>query len=185
VKDPHKQAADALDVAGMARGDRACLASLYDRYSPTLMAIGVRILGDRREAEDLVHDVFIEAWGAATAYDAERGSVSTWLILRMRSRTLDRVRSAGRSRTVVTEDPVPAVTAAQVSGDHHTGADKIAIRTALDELPPEQRRVLELGYFAGLSSSEIATEIGVSIGTVKSRTAAALSKMRTRFGGGR
>lgn len=186
LRDHERQVADALDVAGMARGDRTALAALYDRYAGILLGLGLRILGDRREAEDVVHDVFIEAWGAAATYDPTRGSVSTWLVLRMRSRTLDRVRSAGRSRTFVSDDPTSHGTlAAQMTADHQGVAEAMAMRSALEELPAEQRRVLELGYFGGMSSSEIAHEVGISIGTVKSRTAAGLSKLRTRLGGGR
>lgn len=185
VKDHERQVADALDVAAMARGDRRALAALYDRYAGVLLGLGLRILGDRREAEDVMHDVFIEAWGAADSYDPTRGAVSTWLVLRMRSRALDRVRSAGRSRTVVTDDPTSQAAPAAPVADHHVAAEAVAMRSALQELPVEQRRVLELGYFGGLSSSEIAVEVGISIGTVKSRTAAGLSKLRLRLGGGR
>jgi RNA polymerase sigma-70 factor (ECF subfamily) len=126
-----------------------------------------------------MHDVFLEAWHSASLYDQQRGTVATWLILRMRSRTLDRLRSAGRTRTVLMEDPLPVT--AQISDDPHDSADKMALRDALNDLPPEQRAVLELGYFGGLSSSEIAAKIGISVGTVKSRTAAGLSKLRVRF----
>lgn len=167
-------------VARMAQGDRAALMALYDRYAPTMLAVGARILTDRREAEDLVHDVVLEVWQAAAQYDPARGKVSTWLLLRLRSRALDRVRSSSRSRTTVTDEPVPASTAA-VTADPHLAADRGTLMAALREIPAEQRRVLELAYFDGLTSSEIATELGISIGTVKSRTAAALSKLRVRL----
>jgi RNA polymerase sigma-70 factor (ECF subfamily) len=176
-----RQAVDARLVGRMAGGDKSALAELYDRHAPTMLAVGIRMLGDAREAEDLLHDVFLEAWQAAAQYDPARGSVSTWLLLRMRSRTLDRIRSAGRSRTVVTDDPLGAAPSAEQGSAQDLPADRLAIRRALDELPPEQRRVLELAYFGGLSSSEIATAVGISIGTVKSRTAAALSKLRARL----
>ena len=165
----------------MASGDRGALADLYDAYAPTLMAVGARMLGEVREAEDLLHDVFLEAWQAAAQYDAARGTVATWLVLRMRSRTLDRIRSAGRSRTVLKEDPVPATLPSHTEAG--LPADRIAVQRALDTLPIEQRRVLELAYFQGLSSSEIAEAVGISIGTVKSRTAAGLAKLRAHFAG--
>lgn len=170
---------DAELVMSMSRGDRAALGALYDRHGSTLLALGLRMLGDRREAEDLLHDVFLEAWQRASSYLESRGSVITWLVVRMRSRCLDRLRSADRTRTVAVEDPH------QLGGatvDESLGsAEKLTVRRALDDLPAEQRRVLELGYFAGLSSSEIAQAIGISIGTVKSRTAAGLSKLRAHF----
>lgn len=181
LRDPERQAVDLALVRRMARGDRAALAELYDHYAPHLLAIGARMLGDRREAEDMVHDVFLEAWRSADTYDADRGVVAAWLVLRMRSRTLDRLRSASRTRTVFTETPVEPERADDAMPAHVVAAERGKIQQALSALPAEQRRVLELGYFGGLSSSEIAAEVGISIGTVKSRTAAALSKLRAHF----
>lgn len=163
----------------MCRGERQALADLYDRYAPRLLALGVRMLGDRREAEDVVHDVFVEAWNAAASYAPERGTVSSWMNLRMRSRCLDRLRSADRSRTIRSDDAAAlAVVPATVPP---SSGDQTTVLRALESLSPEQRRVLELGYFAGMSMSEIAEVVGVSVGTVKSRTAAALEKLRARF----
>lgn len=168
-------------ISGAAAGDRDCLAALYDRYAPALLAIARRILGDRREAEDLLHDVFIEVWRQAGDYDEARGSVRAWLLMRMRSRALDRRKSAAISRRA--DLPAPDAVADAV-GDAHggedpaLGPDRQAVRRALAALPAEQRQVLELGYFEGLSSSEIAERVRAPIGTVKSRVAAALSKLR-------
>jgi RNA polymerase sigma-70 factor (ECF subfamily) len=99
--------------------------------------------------------------------------------LRMRSRCLDRLRSADRSRTIRSDDAAAlAVVPATVPP---SSGDQTTVLRALESLSPEQRRVLELGYFAGMSMSEIAEVVGVSVGTVKSRTAAALGKLRARF----
>ncbi|MFZ5475644.1 MAG: sigma-70 family RNA polymerase sigma factor [Myxococcota bacterium] len=163
-------------IAAVAAGDRAALATLYDRHASTLMAVGMRMLGDRREVEDIVHDVFVEAWRAAGAYDPTRASVRTWLVMRMRSRVLDRRKSAGVSRRVPM-DPGRAERVA-VFEDPSAGADRAVVRRVLATLPPEQRMVLELAYFEGLSSSEIAERARTPIGTVKSRVAAALAKLR-------
>jgi RNA polymerase sigma-70 factor (ECF subfamily) len=168
-------------VSGAAAGDRDCLAGLYDRYAPALLAIGRRILGDAREAEDLLHDVFIEVWRQAADYDEARGSVRAWLLMRMRSRALDRRKAAVFSRRA---DLPPGEDLAGRAADPHggedpaLGPDRQAVRRALAALPAEQRQVLELGYFEGLSSSEIAERVRAPIGTVKSRVAAALSKLR-------
>ena len=179
---------DVTLMSGAAAGDRDCLAALYDRYAPALLAIGRRILGDRREAEDLLHDVFIEVWRQAADYDEARGSVRAWLIMRMRSRALDRRKSAAVARRA--DLPAPEAIA-DALGDAHggedpaLGPDRQAVRRALAELPAEQRQVLELGYFEGLSSSEIAERVRAPIGTVKSRVAAALSKLRAAVEVGR
>ncbi len=166
-------------IGGAAAGDKECLAALYDRYAPALLAIGRRILGDRREAEDLLHDVFIEIWRQAGDYDEARGSVRAWLLMRMRSRALDRRKSAAMSKRVDAPPPESIADAHDVHvEDPALGPDRQAVRRALAQLPAEQRQVLELGYFEGLSSSEIAERVAAPIGTVKSRVAAALSKLR-------
>jgi RNA polymerase sigma-70 factor, ECF subfamily len=168
-------------ICGAAAGDRDCLAALYDRYASALLAIGRRILGDRREAEDLLHDVFIEVWRQAGDYDEARGSVRGWLLMRMRSRALDRRKSAAISKRADLPAPDAVVDVhgdAQGGEDPTLAPDRQAVRRALEQLPAEQRQVLELGYFEGLSSSEIAERVRAPIGTVKSRVAAALSKLR-------
>jgi RNA polymerase sigma-70 factor (ECF subfamily) len=176
-------AADAALVRGIARGDRDALARLYDRYAGILMAVGQRILHERREAEDLLHDVFLEVWRQAADYDAERGTVRAWLLLRMRSRALDRRKSAGYARVISLEERRAPEEGRVPGEDPLLSPDREAVRRALAELPADQRQVLELGYFEGLSSSEIATRIDVPIGTVKSRVAAALTKLRTVMAG--
>jgi RNA polymerase sigma-70 factor (ECF subfamily) len=167
-------------ISGAAAGDRDCLAALYDRYAPACLAIGRRILGDRREAEDLLHDVFLEAWRQAGDYDQGRGTVRSWLLMRVRSRALDRRKAASFARRADLpssdsgrEGALPAP-----SEDPTLAPDRTAVRRALEQLPAEQRQVLELGYFEGLSSSEIAERVRAPIGTVKSRVAAALAKLR-------
>ncbi len=161
----------------VASGDQSALGDLYDRHGPTMMAIGLKILKNPREAEDLLHDVFVEAWKRANTYDPGRGSVRAWLCLRMRSRCLDRVKSARWNRS----QPLPERESHMGPGSEtsaETMADASRLKAALAELPEEQRVVLILGYFEGLSSSEIAVRLGVPIGTVKSRVAAAMGKMK-------
>ena len=168
---------DAALVTAMAAGDRAGLARLYDRYAPTLLAVGMRMLGGRREAEDLVHDVFLEAWRRADGYDRARGTVRAWLLVRLRSRALDRHRAA-LNAPVTLDGTGRLEERAAESEDPTLAPDRAAVRRALATLSSEQRTVLELGYFEGLSASEIAVRTGAPIGTVKSRVATALAKLR-------
>lgn len=161
-----------------ARGEADALSALYDRFSGLLLTMAIRMLGDRAMAEDLVHDVFMEVWRNASRYDRSRGTVRTWVLVRLRSRALDRLRSASSRREVPTDDVTPREAAAELE-DPALEPDRAAVRVALAELPDEQRKVLELSYFHGLSSSEIAERMGSPLGTVKSRTAAALAKLRT------
>jgi RNA polymerase sigma-70 factor, ECF subfamily len=172
--------ADREDMLSLAEGDREALGRLYDRHAPVLLALGQRIVKNQREAEDLLHDVFVEVWRRASDYDPGRGSVATWLRLRTRSRALDRVRSARIART----DPIDGVLdskTSKVTLSPEVAADNRHLREALATLPEEQQTVLLLGYFEGLSSSEIAQRVGIPIGTVKSRVASAMAKLRTHL----
>jgi RNA polymerase sigma-70 factor (ECF subfamily) len=159
-------------IATIARGQQASLGTLYDRHAGLLHGILARMLGDSQEAEDVLHEVFLEVWEHAADYDPGRGSVRAWLVMRARSRGLDRLRQLGRSRTL------PGELWPLESGALPAPADVISVRRALDRLAPELRVLLELGYFAGMSSSEIAEHEQLAIGTVKSRVARALSELR-------
>jgi len=165
---------DASLVLAMAKGDQSALAELYDRYGFLLLGIAIRIVKDRREAEDLLHDVFLEVWRSAKDFDPKRGRVRTWLTIRMRSRALDLQKSARVSRNAG-DDGLDAV-ADDV--DASAATDHARVRAVLGEFPADQREVIELAYFHGLSCSEIATKVAIPIGTVKSRVAAALAKLR-------
>lgn len=163
-------------IAAMARGDRAGLSELYDRYAPLLLATAQRMLGTAVAAEDLVHDVLLEAWRRADTYDPERGSARTWLLVRLRSRALDRLRRERRSAAWILE--VGKLPVDEESGDPRRLSEHARVRKTLAALPPHQQEVLTLAYFGGLSMTEIAEALAIPIGTVKSRTAAALARLR-------
>jgi RNA polymerase sigma-70 factor (ECF subfamily) len=179
---PEQAATDDDDVAlvsAMAAGDRRALATLYDRHASYLLALALRIVKSRGEAEDLLHDVFLEVWRSARDYDPGRGRVRTWLVIRTRSRALDVVKSARISRRSGDEQVLERVVA---EVDVTSSPDQARVRAALTTLSPDQRAVLELAYFDGLSCSEISERLSVPIGTVKSRVAAALTKLRHTLG---
>lgn len=168
-------------VRRLVAGRTDAMATLYDRYAELLLAVGLRVLQRRTEAEDLVHDVFVEAWRQAAQYDPARGSVRAWLVTRMRSRCLDRQKSAAVSRSVPLDRAPERATAASAG----SAGDGDRVQAALQALPAEQRQVLELAYFDGLSCTEIAARMEVPVGTVKSRSAAAMGKLRQALGEGR
>ena len=177
------EADDDLVRAVAREGDRRALAQLYDRHAPTMLALATKMLrqASRREAEDLLHDVFLEVWRQAATYDPARGTVRSWLMVRLRSRALDRLKATRRYGAVLLGDVDLEDSRLGLADDPSATADHGAVRGALADLPPDQRVVLELGYFAGLSSSEIAATIGAPVGTVKSRAAAALAQLRVAF----
>jgi len=135
-------------------------------------------VGGQPAAEDIVNDVFLEAWRRAADYDVARGSVKAWLLLRTRSRAIDFRKSAGVARTVPTGDGAWLESLVETPVDVSEAPDRARLRRVLGALTAEQREVLVLGYFEGLSSSEIATRLAIPMGTVKSRVAAALGALR-------
>lgn len=177
MAEPLDAAVDYTLVRRMSEGDADALGALYDRYGSLLFSVGLRILADRHAAEDLVQDVFLEAWRKSGEYDPARASVRTWLILRTRSRALDRLVAAPARRTVSMEDiTMPEPAAPGAGADGRVDADRV--QAALASLSVEQRQVLELTFFHGLSSGDIARQVGVPVGTVKSRLRAGLAGMR-------
>ena len=161
-----------------ASGDREALGLLYDRHAPRMLALASRILGSPREAEDLVHDVFLEAWHRARQYDASRGSVRAWLVLRTRSRALDALRAAKRAPRVELESVAPRAAEGVDAGDAHDGQK---LHGLLEALPREQHAVLQLAYFGGYSFSEIAERLSIPVGTVKSRMSRAIEALRAKM----
>lgn len=165
-------------VSAMARGDAAALGALYDRHAARMYCLAKKIVVSPAAAEDIVQEVFLEAWRKSGSYDPARGGVKSWLLMRTRSRSIDFRRSANQSRaSSVAEDFWTDQVPAPVS-DVALVMDQSAVRRALAALPKDQREALFLGYFEGLSSSEIAARVGSPVGTVKTRVAAALSKLR-------
>jgi RNA polymerase sigma-70 factor (ECF subfamily) len=165
-------------LAEAASGSVDSLAALYDRYAPLLLGVARRLLSDPAAAEDLVHDVFLEAWRNADSYAQQRGSVRTWLLVRLRSRALDRL----RAEQVRSRKREPGLGAAQVGETPHDELvrepDRKLVLEALAQLDAQQRETLELAYFEGLSAREIAERTKAPIGTVKSRLASGLSRLR-------
>ena len=171
---------DAALVARVAAGDQAGLAELYDRFSGMLLALIRRILGEG-EAEDVLQDTFVQVWNQAQRYDSKRSSVSTWLVLIARSRAIDRLRSrqvsdrakdaSERENPRTDESPKGVGTVL-----HRERAEKLS--RELGNLPEEQRQVLELAFFRGLTQSEIAATTSIPLGTVKTRTLLAMKKLR-------
>jgi RNA polymerase sigma-70 factor (ECF subfamily) len=169
--------AEAKLVARVARGDRGAFAQLYALYSPLLLALGMRVVKSRAEAEDVLHDVFLEVWKRAGDYDPQRGSVRAWLAMRMRSRSLDKQKSPRVTRAVPFEDsgaearPAPEM-------DPGLKMERERVRAALGNLSLDQRSVVDLAYFQGLGVVEIGEKLGVPVGTVKSRLSAARERLR-------
>jgi RNA polymerase sigma-70 factor (ECF subfamily) len=164
-------------IQAISAGESEALAVLYDRYCATLLGVARKMLTNPQNAEDLVHDVFMEAWRHVGDYSELRGTVRTWLLLRLRSRAIDRLRALQKGPVNVEDQSFPEL-ADDDEEDRSLSPDRQRVRRFMAELPSEQRMILEYAYFQGMSASEIAEREEIPIGTVKSRLAAALRKLR-------
>ncbi len=179
---------ESVRVRRVAAGDEAALAALYDEHARPVYSLIVRILGDEGEAEEVLQDVFAQAWQQAQRYDAVRGTVAAWLLNMARTRALDRLRArrARPDRTAATPDqtlsalPAPAIDPADAIAAER---DVEQLRKALHELPAVQRRAIELAYFEGLTQSEIAGRLAEPLGTIKTRIRLGLLKLRDALTG--
>ena len=172
-------------LAAIALADEAALAELYDRHAGAMLGVALRVLGSRSDAEDLVHDVFVEAWQKAGAFDARRGSVRSWLLMRVRSRGIDRLRSLQAARRHGMLSGADAEAARVADAPVWDTPDRERARKALDTLSEAQRTLVELAYFEGMTCSEMAAHCAIPIGTVKSRLSAAMGRLREALAGGR
>lgn len=167
----------------IAQQDQSALSTLYDRYARVLYSLAFRILGSVEEAEEIVLDVFSQVWKLAGRYDPERGRVDAWLFMLTRSRSLDRLRSLQRISKAVESSTEAAKTIPQSQISDPTEDVLISERrdrvlSAMQRLPIEQREVIELAYYQGLTHVEIAAKTGKSLGTVKTRIRLGLNKLR-------
>ena len=177
---------DARVLAAVARGDRAGLRTLYERHAGRALAIALRIMHSRAEAEEVVQDTFLEVWRRAAQYDRSRGGAGVWIATIARSRAIDRVRARGtaeRTASAAADEPRSEARGVLEEVEQRSARERIA--AALGELPAEQRTAIELAYFEGLSQSEIAARTGDPLGTVKSRIRIALGRLASVFGAAR
>ena len=182
---PKEQWSNADDVALVRRMvdmDEAALGALYDQWNRSLYSLVLHLLQDANEAEDVVEETFWQAWRKSSSYEPSKGAVSTWLLTIGRRKALDRLRARKRHREEFVG--LSGTLSDLVSGEPdplqnlEIAERRKSVRAALRELPAEQREVLELGYFNGLSQSEIADVTQQPLGTVKTRTRLAMQKLR-------
>ena len=179
---------DAQHVREMAGGNESSLAAVYDRHSGIVYSLALRISGEEGEAEDVVQEVFTQAWRQAGAYDARRGTVVAWLLVMTRARAIDRLRAkkVRPDRSAVVHDvPLEQFAAPGEDPVNHLAAEEDAarVRRALQELPLLQRVAIELAFYEGLTQSEIAERLEQPLGTVKTRIRVGLLRLRDALGG--
>jgi RNA polymerase sigma-70 factor (ECF subfamily) len=174
-------AADDMRLVSRIRaGDQQGMSELYDRYSKVVYAVALRVLQDTGGAEDILQDVFLQLWRNSDAFDASRGSLAAWLAVISRHRAIDRLRKR-HPETDIEECVIAGGPDLRDEAEHKLVIEKV--RGVLAEMNPEQRKVLELAFFQGLTHTEIAAKTGEPLGTVKTRIRSGLQFLRTKFAG--
>ncbi len=171
-------------VERLQRRDAQALAELYDRYGRLVYALIFRIVRDTGVAEDLVQETFLRVWNRAKGFDTEKGALGPWLLAVARNRAIDYLRSStGRLRNALeveeTEHPAQFLDLEK----EILQSDRVRrVRDAFGRLSPNQREVIEMAYFEGLSQSEMAEKMGQPLGTVKTWVRTALAILREELG---
>jgi len=165
-------------VSAIRSGDEQAMAQLYDRYSPIIYSVALRVLGDTGAAEDILQEVFLQLWRSPDMFDASRGSMPGWLAVIARNRAIDSLRKR-RPETDITEVVVSVEPDLAGKAEWSRAADKI--RGALGGMPAPQRSALEMAFFEGLTHTEIVEKTGEPLGTVKTRIRAGLMTLRKAF----
>ena len=164
--------------------DREAFEAIFERYGDLVYSTALRVLRDAHLAEDISQEIFVRIWRKPESYVAERGRFLTWLISVTRNRAVDEVRSRGRRQRYETASPeeqereLPAGDANDPALNAQLAEQARVVRAALAELPPEQREVIELAYFGGLTQQEISDRLAQPLGTVKTRIRLGMQKLR-------
>jgi RNA polymerase sigma-70 factor, ECF subfamily len=179
------EAGELQDVHLMGRigsGDQEAFARLFDLHAPVVLGLLQRILGVRSEAEEVLQEVFLQAWTQADRYDAARSTPRGWILMLARSRALDRIRrreaQRRREETLDRAELTPPVGTERLEAVERRNL----IHSALGLLSPDQRRCIELAFFEGLTHSQIADRLAAPLGTVKSRILLGMNKLRQALG---
>jgi RNA polymerase sigma-70 factor (ECF subfamily) len=176
--------ADAELLRQIRARDETALAALYDRYAGLVFTLALRVVGERELAQEVMQDTFLRCWNGIETYQAARGNVASWLLGIARNRAIDLLRSRQHQARLRESTPLPDPERTDLPSEADPSelvATRQTVVAALSTLPTAQRRVIELAYFGGLSQSEIARLLGEPLGTVKSRTRAAMDHLRAQL----
>ncbi len=180
-----RQANWSVLILKIAQGDQGSMARLYDDTSQLVYSLAVRMLGNTADAEEVALDVYNQVWRSAERYSRDRGTVFAWIMNMTRSRAIDHIRS--RALRNKTSEPIENADLLRDLADtpdrlSEVNQQRIKIRHAMGQLPPDQRVCIEMAFFSGLSHSELAEKLGEPLGTVKTRIRSGMLKLRSALG---
>lgn len=155
------------------------MAQLYDRYSPVVYSVALRVLADTGAAEDVLQEVFLQLWRNPSAFDSNRGSLGAWLAVIARNRAIDALRKRKHET-----DPEEVVLSVELDMEGETERRRVLekVRSVINGLPEDQRKALEMAFFEGLTHTEIAAKTGQPLGTIKTRIRSGLLSLRKALG---
>ena len=172
------EGSDTQLLSGLIRNDREAMAAVYDTYGSLAYGLAARTLGQTAEAEDVVQEAFLAIWRQAARLDPARG-VRSYLLTIVHNKAIDRLRKRARRPELVLDETAPLVADAPDPAEFAEALEnRELVRAALRSLPEEQRRTVEMAYFGGLTTGEVAEQLKIPVGTVKSRLRLALGHMK-------
>ena len=180
---PSSGLSDEVLASQVAGGSSAALEALYDRYSSIVLGLIVKILGDRRAAEDVLQEAFWRVWKSAGTFQPERGAFSSWLFRIARNLAIDAYRRGNVRPQVMPDDNAASMEQMSdpdmdVAQQAQSAIENRQVRLAMTSLPGEQKQVLEMAYFQGMTRQEIAETTGEPLGTIHTRARLALQKLK-------
>ncbi len=181
MPEPQPSVPSAELIARIARGDQSAFSQFYDAHAGLAFGLIRRIVRDKEAAEEVLQEVFWQVWREAASFDPARGGPEAWLVMRAKTRAIDKLRSMRRrEQTFVAPVDEGSAPGADPRADDPAvaAADRSLVEGALGRLPDAQRRVIELAFFGGLTQTEIAARLGEPIGTVKTRARLGLERLR-------
>lgn len=179
---------DASLIERIRAADQTAFMTFYDRFSPLLYSVAARVLGDRKEAEDVLQEAMLIIWNKSGEYDPELGSLSSWVVALTRNKALDRLRARTRRLRLIEEVAMMAeesdvASTPSVNEAIHGRERADRLHAAMRDLPRDQRMAIELAFFTGLSQSDIATRLQQPLGTIKARIRRGMLRLREQLGG--
>lgn len=175
-------------MSRIANGDPSALEQLYDRYVRQCFGLALRLLGNAQLAEEVVQEVFLKVWSQPGRYSEQRGQFVSWLLSLVHHRCIDELRRRSRTEVALDDETTGSLLNTQVDSAPDPGEQVLlneqqrAVRQALASIPQNQRQILEMAYYGGLSQSEIATRLQQPLGTVKTRMRSGLQQLRALLG---
>jgi RNA polymerase sigma-70 factor (ECF subfamily) len=170
-------------ILKIAQGDRSAFNTLYDRFSTPIYSLALKMLANEAEAQDLLQEVFLSVWNKAGSFRADRGSAFSWVVTQMRNRAIDRIRARRRHGELLeanAPDLEPTGSATPSSAENCEISERAReVRSAMGQLSDDQRQVLRLAFFEGLTQTEIAEKLEEPLGTVKARAHRGMARLRT------